>query len=137
MRLPSFRRLVTTDYPKEFQKLIDILSVSLNNGIEVLYQALSQNISIRDNIQCTVKDVVLTVDANGKPIQQASFALTALGKVEGVSVILAQNQTNSAIYPSSGVFVSGVQSNTSFLINNVTGLQAGQSYLIRCIAWQS
>lgn len=137
IKLPSFRRLFTQDYPKEFQKLIDILSVSLNNGIEVLYNTLNNNVTLRDNIKCTVKDLVVSVDVNGTPAQNTAFTLDTTSKVEGVTVITALNQTNSNAYPTSGVFISGSQSTNTFLVNNITGLQPGQQYLLRVIAWQA
>lgn len=135
MKLPSFRRLFNQDYPKEFQKLIDTLSVSLNNGIEVLYNALNNQLTIRDNLKATVRDVLVTVNATGIPIQGGTFTLDFDGNVDGVIVISAINQVNSSIYPTSGVFISGVQSNKSFIINNITGLQAGQSYSLRVVAF--
>lgn len=134
MLLPSFRRLFSQDYAKEFQKLIDTLSVSLNNGIEVLYQALDNEITFRDNMKATVIDVTLTVDSAGKPTQGGTFALTFDGNVDGIFVTMATNQVNSSVYPTGAVMVSGAQNNKTYNINNVTGLQANTSYTIRIIA---
>lgn len=108
--------------------------MSLNNGIEVLYQALANQLTFRDNVKCTVIDVTLTVDATGKPTQGGTFALTFAGNVDGVFVTMATNQVNSNVYPLGAVMVSGVQSNATFIISNVTGLQANTSYTIRVIA---
>lgn len=136
MKLPSFRRLFTSDYPKEFKKLIDILSVSLNNGIEVLYEALNNQVTLRDNVSCTVKDITLTVDSNGRPTQGGAFVLDTNNKVDGVTVLSAANQTNTAVYPTSQPFITGTQNNTTYTINNISGLQANQSYTLRVVAWQ-
>lgn len=135
MLLPSFRRLFSQDYPKEYQKLIDTLSVSLNNGIEVLYQALTNQLTLRDNLKATVQDVTLTVDATGKPTQGGTFALSFDGNVDGVMVMNATNQVNSAVYPLAAVMVFGQQSNKTFIINNVVGLQPNTSYTIRVVAF--
>lgn len=135
MKLPSFRRLITQDYPKEFQKLIDTLSVSLNNGIEVLYQALNNQITLRENIKSTVKDIILSVDANGVPTQQAAFTLDVTGNIDLIMVGLAVNQTNSSAFPTSGVFLSWSQNTNTIIINHVTGLQANQQYLLRVVAF--
>lgn len=136
MKLPSFKRLFTADFPKEFKQLVDTLSVSLNNGIEVLYQALDRQLTLRENIKSTVKDVTLTVDANGKPKQTATFTLdTGISKLDGCIVISAINNTNLTTYPTSGVFISFTQSTTSVLINNVTGLTPDQSWTLRIVAF--
>jgi len=135
MKLPSFRRLFTQDYPKEYQKLVDTLSVSLNNGIEVLYNALNNQLTLRDNLKTTVRDVTVTVNGSGLPTQGGTFTLDFDGLVDGVIVISALNQVNPVIYPTSAPFITGQQSNKSFIINNITGLQAGQSYTLRIVAF--
>lgn len=134
--MPTFKRIISSDFPKEFQKLVDQLSLSLNNGITVLYTALNNNLTIRDNLLGTVADVLVTVDATGKPIQSTAFKLNTTARVDLVMVGLATNQTNSTVYPSGGVFVSGVQADNVYTIQNVTGLQAGQQYLLRIVAFQ-
>lgn len=133
MRLPSFKRLFSTDFKKDYKDLIDQLSLSLNNGIDILYTALNNNLTFRDNFSATVKDITVTVDANGKPTSGGSFQLNSNAKIDGILILSAINQTNSAVYPNSGVFISGAQSGNTYNINNVTGLQAGQSYTLRVI----
>lgn len=135
MKLPSFKRLLSTDFEKEFQELINQLALSLNNGIDILYQALANNITLRDNIKSIVQDVTVEVDSSGTPKQLAEFRLTIQGKVDGITVILAQNQVNSATYPVGGIFISGTQGVSTFVINNITGLQPNQAYLLRLVAW--
>lgn len=137
MRLPSFRRLLEQDYPTEFKKLITILAVSLNNGVQVLYDALNNQLTIRDNFKASVRDISLTVDSDGKPTQNSAFSLNTTDKVEGVIVFSVINQVNSNIYPVSAVQVFGAQSTNSFIIAKVTGLQPSTSYLIRVVAFQS
>jgi len=138
MRLPSFKRLVEQDFDKDNQGLIRTLAGVLNYGIEVLYQALNRNVSIRDNIKCTVKDITVIVDSTGTPTQNNTFLVDIPNsRVEGVTVISAVNQTNSNHYPTSGVFISGVQNTNSYLISKITGLQTGETYTLRLICWLS
>ena len=136
MKLPSFKQIFSTDFPKEFKKLVDQLSLLLNNPIGVLYTALNNNLSLRDNLNVTIKDVLVTVDSSGAPLQSTAFTLRTTTKVDGVIVILAINQVNSAVYPTGGVFISGVQGATSYTINNITGLQPNQEYSLRVVAFQ-
>lgn len=136
MLLPSFRRLFSSDFPNQFKALIDTLGVSLNNGIEVLYQALNNGLTLEDNINCTIKPITLTVDATGKPTQNSAILLNTTNKVDGCVVLNALNQTNSATFPSGGVFISWSQSGSQLNLNNITGLQANQSYTLTVVAFQ-
>lgn len=133
MKIPGFKRLLGSDFDKQFQELINQLSLSLNNGIDILYQALNNNLTFRDNIKSQVQDITVSVDANGTPRQNASFKLNISARVDGTLVILAENQDNSNTYPSGGVFINGTQDINNFIINHITGLQANQSYLLRVV----
>lgn len=135
MRLPSWKQIISTDYAKQFQSLVAQLSLSINNGVNVLYNALNNNLTIRDNFLATVVDVLVTVDANGKPTQATAFKLNTTTNIDFVLVGRVTNQTNSASYPPGGVMISGVQANNIFNINNVTGLAPGQQYSLRVIAF--
>lgn len=138
MILPSFRRIFTQDYEAQYKKLIDTLSVSLNNGITSLYSALTNNVSLSDNIYATVKTLSLKVDANGNPLNTTSFNLNSYmtsNQIQGISVINAINQDNSNTYPVSGPFISYTQNGTTVTVNNITGLQQGANYNITVVAW--
>lgn len=135
MRLPSFKRLVTQDYDKDDQKLVDTLSSSLNGGIESLYETLNNNVSLSDNIKCTVKQVTLQVDSQGKPKVSTSFLLDIKGKIWGCSVVQAVNVTNPTTYPLGAPFISYTQNDTIVTITNVTGLQQNNTYVLTLIAW--
>jgi len=133
MLLPSFRRLFSQNFEKQYQNLISTLSQSLNNGIQVLYDALNNQITFRDNIKCTVQDITLMVNATGTPIQGGTMALTFTGNVDGYFVTQVTNVNNPNTYPTAAVMVFGQQSNQTFIINNVTGLQPNVQYTIRLI----
>ncbi len=111
--------------------------MSLNNGVQVLYDALNNQLTIRDNFKASVRDINLTVDADGKPTQNSAFSLNTTDKVEGVIVFSAINQINSNVYPLAAVQVFGAQSTNSFIIAKITGLQPNALYTIRVVAFQS
>ena len=92
MRLPSWKQIISTDYAKQFQSLVAQLSLSLNNGVNVLYNALNNNLTIRDNFLATVADVVVQVDSTGKPTQASAFKLNSATNVDFLMVGLATNQ---------------------------------------------
>jgi len=132
--LPSFRRLMSQNFEKQYQNLINTLSLSLNNGIQVLYDALNNGLTFQDNFEATIADVTLQVDSTGKPIQGGTFTLTFTSNVEGVFVIMVTNVNNPTTYPTGAVQVFGQQSSQTYIINNVTGLQPNTSYTIRIVA---
>jgi len=134
MKLPSFRRILKTDYSEEFQQLVDTLASSINIGIELLYTSLNKQISLRDNIQCDVKDVTITVNSSGVPISDISFNVT-VSTVEGLVVISATNNTLASTFPSSGIFISFTKTGSAIKINHITGLQTDNSYTLRIIVF--
>lgn len=135
MKLPSFRRLYKTDFAQEFQALVDQLSVSINIGIENMYDVLNRKLTLRDNMLCTVKEIDVTVDPARAPTTTTSFPLDISGRIDGVVVLSAVNLTTTGMYPSSGVFISWTQTQNGVLINNITGLQNGQKYRLRVVAF--
>jgi hypothetical protein len=135
--MPSFKRLFKSDYEADDQGLVDRLAGSLNIGIELLYDALNNRLTVKDNFAATVKDVSVTVNASGIPINTTAVALDVAGSIMGVQVIRADNLSNATTYPSGGVFISFTQSNNSLIINHVTGLQANNTYRLKLIAWNA
>ena len=135
MRLPSFRHIFKADYKQEFQDLVDKLSVSLNNGIEAIYDALNGKLSLSDNLYCDVTDVKVTVDSDGIPKIKTGYKIKLTTKPIGIQVIDAINQTNSNTYPTSGIFIDFTYENNQITINAVKGLQADQVYNLKIITW--
>lgn len=135
MRLPNFRRLLSQDYQADFKGLIDTLSGSLNYGIEVLYSALNNNISLKDNIACTVAEFNVEVTADGTPKSTTSFKLKSTQKVEGLIVISAINTADSTIYPPGAVFVNYTGNSDTVIINNIKGLSTNVQYRIKAVAF--
>ena len=134
MKLPSFRRLNTTDYPAEYKDLIDTLSVSINYGFEVIYSVLNGKATISDNTASFIKEVEVEVDSTGKPKTKAGFKLEGTGRIEGLQVIRVDNLTNSTIYPTSGVLISFTETTTDITFNNITGLPANNTFKLKIMA---
>ena len=136
MKMPSFKRIFDTDFEEQYKAMIQTLAVTVNNGFEVVYEALNKKISISENIQCTLKDVSFKVDAAGNPTTRVSFISDIPNmRVIGTQVIKVVNNSNSSSYPTSGVFISFTETNNGIEINNVTGLIAGNTYTLRIVAY--
>jgi len=137
MKLPNFRRIITTDFSSEYQSLVDQLSVTINQGLEVLYSALNKRLTFDDNFQATVKDLDVVVNASGIPKVKTSFkqdSQVETLQVKGLLVVSVRNLTNSAGYPTSGVTISWTQTNDGVSIDHITGLIPDNTYRLRVIS---
>lgn len=134
-KLPSYKRIITSDYSEEDRPMIEQLGGSVNDAFNQVFFTLNGRVDLRNNLFCSVRDVDVTLDANGLPINRTTFGLNSTTQVIGCIVISAINQTNSAIYPTSAPFISFSQLDNSILINHITGLQAGMRYTLRIVAF--
>lgn len=136
MRLPNFKRLYEIDYDEQFKPLISKLANSLNIGIETLYDALNKKITLKDNISCTVKDITVELNSSGIPKSNVSFTLdTVSSRVIGITVLRAENNTNSNVYPSSAPFITYQQNTNTIIITHISGLQADNQYTLSVVAY--
>src|ERR1700746_1487194 len=112
MRIPGYKRIETQNFDDQYKDLVSTFGGSLNYQMEQYQAAFNKQISFTDNIQCTVKDVELTVDSTGNPTTQTVFKLDTVSiPVKGCQVINAVNLDNSSTYPTSQPFISFTQNN--------------------------
>jgi hypothetical protein len=133
-KLPSFKRILTQDFPPDNSKLVEKLALLLNSSFDAIFNSLNNRITLNDNLAATVKDVTLRVDSNGTPNGSVGFKLDRNFTVLEVRVGRVDNNTNSALYPPAAVFVSWTQTNDFITIDNVRGLSTGNTYTLRLIA---
>jgi hypothetical protein len=131
--LQSYRRIFNTDYAKQYQDLINTLAVSINQGFDNLYQMANNNVSLTNNILCTVASVPVTVNSSGTPTTSTAFAISFTTKMLGATVLNAVGP--SGTYPTSQPFISFTQNNQNIVINNISGLQANTQYTLTIVAW--
>lgn len=135
MKLPSFRRIYKDDFQEDQKPLVEKLSFTINQGFEQLFLALGRNVSLSDNVACTVKDVEVEVDSSGFPKIRTTFKLDSNSRVTQVVVGKADNLTNTNVYPTSGVFISWTQVDEGILINHIAGLPANNKFRLRVTAY--
>lgn len=133
MRLPGFKRLNKSDFSEEYKDLIETLSVSLNVGIETLHTALNKQLTFRDNIKSTVKEIEVNVNSSGIPKVQTIFNVDIAGQIDGLWVIRSENLTSPTVYPSSGVHISYTQSNNLITVNHVAGLPSDNRFKLKVL----
>lgn len=135
MKLPTFKRLIKTDYKPEFQDLIETLGGSVNEAFNAVFGALNKRLTFQDNFACTVKDIVVKVNSGGIPTQGGSFTLDVQNSpVTGLLVLRVQNLDNSASYITSAPFINYTQNGNSIIISNIIGLAPNTNYRIRVLA---
>lgn len=135
MKLSNFKRIISTDFEEKDQPLIELLGRNLNDGIDGLYFALNNKLTFEDNFLATVRDVEVTVGATGSPTNRTSILLSNNLPVKGTFVISASNKSNATLYPTAAPFISFTQNGTSLFIDNITGLQANNRYVVRFICF--
>jgi len=135
MKLSNFKRINTTDFDEKDQPLIEKLGRNLNDGIDNIYFALNNKLTFEDNFLATIKDVEVIVGATGIPTTRTSILLNSTNPVKGTLVIATTNKTNAVNYPTSAPFISFTQNGSTLFVENVTGLQANNRYIVRFIAF--
>lgn len=134
-KLATYKRLTTTDFEEDQQAFVEQLSFPINDGFSQLYFAMNGRVDLKNNLFCTVKDVEITVKDNGIPVNSTSFSLDRDGKMLGCQVLYAANQANTAIYPTAQPFISFTQNGKTVTINHISGLQSGDRYIVRIVAY--
>lgn len=134
-KLKSYKRIITSDYEKEDQELVEQLADSVNDAFNDVYFTLNGRVELESNVACSVRTVEVTVGATGVPVSRTTFSLNNTQQVIGCVVIQAINQTNTAIYPTGAPFISYTQLDQAILINHITGLQPNMRYTLRIVAF--
>lgn len=134
-KLATYKRITTGDFEEDQQTFVEQLAFPINDGFNEIYFAMNGRVDLRNNLFCTVKDVEVTVKDTGVPVNSTSFSLDKDGKILGCQVVYAANQANTAIYPTSQPFVSFTQNGKTVTINHISGLQSGQRYIVRIVAY--
>ena len=132
--MKSYSRIITNDFDAEDQPLVESLGGTINESFNSLYSALSNRLTFEENFLCTVREVEVTLGANGVPLNRTSFVLSNDLPVKGTIVLSTTNRTSPTVFPTSAPFVSFTQNGNLLFIDHVTGLQANNRYTIRVLA---
>lgn len=135
MKLSSYRRLYDQDFDPQYKGLIEQMGIIVNTSFEEIYDALSNKLTVSENINATIMEFNVTVDSSGKPKNNTQFKLrSGQTTFEGIFVIGAKGSKDPSIIPSGGIFVSAVKNNNNIIIDNIKGLQADTPYSIKVVA---
>ena len=147
--LGSYRNIYKQDYSPENQADIDTLSLTLNPAFQSIYSCLTNQVTLTDNINCTLSTFNTTVSSTFVPIAPLVIKLNSYQKsINGIVVINAVGTSNKNALPTSGVFLNYTlnnsntsasttnNSNTSSLtvnINYIVGLPPNVPFTITAI----
>lgn len=135
-KLPSFKRLNKNDYDPKYLDLIDRLAVSINSGFDSVYEALNKNLTLSNNILCSVVNITVAVNSSGVPNGTVIIPTSLATPVNVILVGRAINSSNPTGYPSSGVIVSWDQTTRDTItIKHITGLLPNNSYNLRLVMY--
>lgn len=93
MKLTGGKRLVTEDFKSDDQELVSKLAYVLNPFLEQMTNAMNSSITVSDNLDMDYKDIIVTVDSLGIPVNNVSFQTTK-PKVSGI-LALSQSLLSS------------------------------------------
>lgn len=129
MKLDNVKRIVVEDFSKTNRSDIEKLGFIINNIFEQLQQILTKNVTIADNLNESLIDIDVSVDALGNPMLRTQFKYNLKGPCRGTQVIFATNLDNFTTYPVSQPFISFQQLDGGLIqVKNITGLQANNKY---------
>lgn len=133
MQITPFKRLISEDYDKQYASLVEKLGGALNAFCDDVFNAFNNNLSIDDNFNQVKKSITVTVNATGTPATPLKFKSGLKSNCYGITVVAATNQTSASTYPTSYPFFSFTQSDGIITVNNISGLQANNIYLLSLI----
>jgi hypothetical protein len=136
MIMPAFVRLYKTDYAAEYSDLLENLAITFNLDGENVYNALTNSLTIADNMLSVVTDVTVSVNANGIPKSLTQISLNnVINQIEAVQVGYASNTTSNTTYPTGAPFISFTQSQNLITINHITGLTPNDNWSLHVIIY--
>ena len=131
MKLPTLQNLVKEDFPTSQQDMIGKIAFILNPALSAITSVLTNGITVSDNFNGNIRSITVTVDSNGIPINTTSFPSGLKSQVQNIIVTRAQNQTNTTTYPTSCPFINFTDNSGQVTVNQISGLQANNTYVIR------
>lgn len=128
---PSRKRLMTEDFPKEQGTWIGRLLSPLNDFMLSVSAALSNQLTIQENLAMEAKELDVLVEASGTyPIKfKTKFNLKPVALWIGNVVEVA----GSPMPITSAVYADWSETNGIISINNLTGLTTGKRYRVTVI----
>lgn len=125
-RLDNVKRITLEKVPADQKQLAGLLANILNYFMEQVVNEMNGRIDY-DNLEKELKEIEITVDANGSPIGNTKFS--AADGMKGCQVLRADNLTNTSVYATAQPFVNfNPEGGGLYVIRKITGLPANQKF---------
>lgn len=119
-KIGAYRRIFKQDYSEQNQQDIDTLSITVNDSFESIYDALTNQVTFSDNINCTLVTFSCTVGSDSVPLNPTTLKLATYQKsVNGILVINAVSSTKTVL-PDAGIFINYAINNNVTSSSNTT-----------------
>lgn len=130
MKLQVPKRILKEDFNKDDQELVEQLAAPINEFFQDVSIALSNNLTIEDNLSGGFSVITVQVNSDGIPVQPASFNTKLKQRLKGLTVVRATNTANSAVYPTGQPFISFAEDKSIVNIKHITGLPTGLKWTL-------
>jgi hypothetical protein len=135
MKINTFKRIIKEEFKEDQREMIDKIAYAVNPFAEEVIKALSNNLTVADNLAQKFRDVTVEVDATGAPKQPLLFKTNLTTNCQGIITMKATNLTNPTTYPTGYPFLSFTELNNILTINNITGLPANNKFTLRLLLY--
>jgi hypothetical protein len=130
MKIQAPKDIRIEDFKPEEKVLIEKLSASINTFHNEVYRTLNGRVDFINMNRQIVDNILININASGVLMSPPKINHSLVGKVKGVVVVSARNQTSPTVYPTSAPFVTWGISDNMVTILNITGLQNNSKYSI-------
>lgn len=136
MIIKKFIKILTNDFPAEYKKLVDQLAGILNDYLDSQSAAMTNQLSLADNLYCEIREISIKLDANYKPIINTSMKLQIIqGRIQGLQVIQVVNEDNIAIGATAAPYIDFTQNESLVTVNKIVGLPINYNFRVKLIVW--
>lgn len=124
--IDTVKRITTDEFKPEDREVAERIGNIYNFFAEQVTNVLNGNVDFA-NLDRSLITLDIIVGANGNPSQTSQF--NANTGLQGTKVVNAVNLTNRVNYLQSTPFISFTSQGTGlYTIDNITGLNSGESY---------
>ena len=133
MKLPNVQKILREDV-KEAPSWLGSMLDPINGFMQIIYQALSKNISLQDNIACQVKELTYITPSTYPTMSNISFPSTLKTKATGLMLMQIVNKS-TYIPVLTAVYVPWIEENGQIIVYPIVGLAASTTYNVRLVVF--
>lgn len=134
MRLNNTRQIRAEDFDEELQQAMGQLGSILNSFMQEVVELSDNRVDFENRVE-EIKQVEMTVDANGTPILNNKIN-TGKSGVRGTQIINALNLDNPTGFPTQQPYISYTPLAGTFIqVNKISGLRPNEKYRITIIIY--